>query len=373
MNFKKAIITTLVGSIGLSVLGLSLSIAWFNSGENLFVDSLVIGVHGQQDLFISTSDDVSTFKDKVQYKLNEDPDNINDLNYSGVFTSVSSMFKSNWLENENKNEPEFYFYVSAGVDENYVPIPTKAEWGFYSQHLYLYCHKNVNATIDADSLLLEELEQYNSIYAYNLMLKQSVMDEYTSKYPTWTNEQIHDDIWHKLNELKRCMRIGIYDISENNFYIVDPFKEGETIMGGRADLFNNKQYDSYSYFDNGVEQSYEIIYGEVENRDKAVFLNPSTEDSQPPETFNSFDSVTKAGVHAFDYEASVANGLIINKEDSLSPSEAEKKILIPIKSGTPKEIVFTLYMEGWDTDCTNKHMGSGFSLDIQFKISEEKQ
>ena len=51
----------------------------------------------------------------------------------------------------------------------------------------------------------------------------------------------------------------------------------------------------------------------------------------------------------------------------------EDEILIQLKAGEPKEIVFMIYMEGWDLDCTNQHMGAYFSLNTKFKVSEEKQ
>ena len=168
------------------------------------------------------------------------------------------------------------------------------------------------------------------------------------------------------------MRIGLYDVEGNKFYIIDPYKDGDTLLGGRADLFMNRYYDDYLNSDDN--ERYEVIYGEVTGRENAVYLDARDEDTEAPSVYTSFDSRTKAGTHAFDLDASLLNeGFDIKKEESCSREDMEEKILIPLKSGQPKEIVLMAYMEGWDLDCTNKHMGSNFNIDLQFKISEEKQ
>ena len=368
MNFRKVIITSLVGSIGITVLSLSLSIAWYNTSENLYLDTLVISVSGEQQLRISTSGEEGTFVESLKYKLQDED---NDLIDAGLFQPVSSMFKSKWLEDDLKTEPEMYLYTNSAVNLQHAPTPEAAAWGYYKQHLYLYCSSNVNATIDAENLVLEEIASLNSTYAYELMTQKRVMDEYEEEHPDWTKKQIHDDIVVHLNEMKKCMRIALYDIEMNRFYIVDPYKEEETLLGGRADLFLNRYYDDY--LNEEDKERYEVIYGEITGRENAVYLDARDVDSDAPSKYTSFDSRTKAGTHAFDLGASLANGLEIKKEDSLSLAEAEEKILIPLKSGKPKEIVLMAYMEGWDLDCTNKHMGSNFNIDLQFKISEEKQ
>ena len=377
MNLKKVIITSLVGSIGITVLSLSLSIAWFNTSENLYLDTLEIRVSGEQNLLISTSPDYDTFTDSLSYHLVDDehPAEDNSLLDAGLFQPVSSMFKSKWLEDDLKTEPELYLYTnSAPEGENYAPREETAEWGYYSQHLYIYSSSTVNATIDAENLVVEEIEKRNSTYAYELMTQKTVMDDYHLNHPDWSNQQIHDDILKGLNEMKKCIRIGLYDVSNNKFYIVDPYKDGDTLLGGRADLFANKYYDSYLNTED--YERYEVIYGEVKNRDKAIYDPISDEDSPAPAKYTSFDSRTQKGVHGFGPEALAAsklNGLEIKTEDSLGLDVLEEEMLIPLAAGVPKEVVLMIYMEGWDKDCTNKHMGSNFNIDLDFKVSEEKQ
>ena len=366
MNIRKVIITSLVGSIGIAVLSLSLSFAWYNTSENLYLDTLEIRVSGQQSLLISTSGDEGSFVESLKYHIDETD---NTLINAGLFQPVSSMFKSKWLEDDLKTEPELYIYTT--LFDGLVPLEEPAKWGYYSQHLYLYSSSTVNATIDPESLVVEEMAQLNSDYAYKLMSQKHVMDTYKEEHPDWNKKQIHDDILSELNEMKKCMRIAIYDVPSNKFYVVDPYKDGETLLGGRMDLQGFKYYDSFPSPDD--HEIYEVIYGEVTGRENAVYLDARDTDSEAPARYTSFDSRTKAGVHAFDLEASLENGLEIKKEESYGLDEIQSNIFIPLKAGQPREIVLMAYMEGWDRDCTNKHMGSNFNIDLEFKISEEKQ
>lgn len=367
MNYKRLVITSLVGSIGLAVLSLSLSLAWYNTSENLYLDTVVVQVNGDQDISISTSGKPGTFKDYVKFHKEEPK---NDLIDAGLFSPVSSMFQSNWIEDDSKNEPDLYIYSNSSVDLNYAPQVESAPWGYYKQHLYLYSSSECMVTVDSEDFSLGEIESTNRKYASDLLSQVHVRKEYEEKHPDYSDEQIIEDIMTKLAKMKKCMRVGIYDVSERKYYILDPYKDGDTYLGGRADLFLNRYYD-YHHEEDG--EFYETIYGEVNDRSKAVYKPLESTDSEAPETYTSFDSRTKANVHALDTEASIANGMEIKKEDSLSLANVENKLFIKVPTGEPKEIVLLAYMEGWDTDCTNQHMGSTFNLDMKFKISERRQ
>ena len=82
---------------------------------------------------------------------------------------------------------------------------------------------------------------------------------------------------------------------------------------------------------------------------------------------------TKANVRAFNYEESIKNGLEIAIEDSIEVKEIEDEMIFSLDGGKPREFVLMAYLEGWDKDCTNVHMGAGFSLDMKFKVSEKQQ
>ena len=268
MNFKKLAIAAIVGSIGLSVLGLSLSIAWYNTSENLYLDTLVISVSGEQEILISTQPEIDTFVSSLKFRIGEDD---NDLKDAGVFQPVSSMFKSNWLEDDLKTEPELYFYSSPSVGDDNIPIYSVPDWGYYSQHIYLYSRSDLFATIDSEDFSLAALEKHNEKYVDELMKYETILLEYQENHPDWTNKQIREDIKANLDNLVKCMRIALFDVSDNIFYIIDPYKDGDTILGGRADLFlDDGGYYDY-YYDYKTDETYEIIYGEVKNREKAVY------------------------------------------------------------------------------------------------------
>ena len=134
MNYKRLVITSLVGSIGLAVLSLSLSLAWYNTSENLYLDTVVVQVNGDQDISISTSGEPGTFVESVKVHKGEPA---NDLKDAGLFSPVSSMFQSTWIEDDSKNEPDLYIYSNSSVNINYAPQVESAPWGYYKQHLYL--------------------------------------------------------------------------------------------------------------------------------------------------------------------------------------------------------------------------------------------
>ena len=367
MNLRKAIISGLVGSIGVAVLGLSFSFAWYGTSENLYIDTLVVRVSGTQELKISTSDELPTFKDSLKYKLGEDD---NDLYGVGLFQPVSSMFKSNWLEDDLKTEPEFYVYNNVGMEsDGKTPIYSKATFGFYSQHLYLYSSSTIVATLDPESIVVDPVEFYN-----NARVDQLMQDKDTrAKYEGYTDEEIRQDLLARLASITKCIRLGVYDIAENKFFSIDPYNNnGEILLGGRADLTDLSGRYYYDYFSYSGDK-YEILYGEVNDREKAIYQDAQAEDILPEGEYNSFNSRTRAGVRAFDLEASVENGLEIKTEDTLALNEVEDNLFINLKAGIPKEFVLSIYMEGWDPDCTNVHMGGSFNVDLQFKISEEVQ
>ena len=143
-------------------------------------------------------------------------------------------------------------------------------------------------------------------------------------------------------------------------------------MGGRQDLGKDEYYDDY--INSSTEERYEIIFGEINNRDKAVYgvASASGYDApHPEEELTSFNAKTDVDVHPLDKDKSLENGLTINKESSLSREETDKKLLLPVKSGQPKDFVLCIYMEGWDEDCVNHHMGGHFKLDLSITVLRE--
>ena len=373
MNKKRIIITSLVGSIGLSVLSLSLSFAWYNSSQNLYLDTLVINVSSSRDLYIATRPDEDVLTTSLKYDLGDVP-SVYTLDNRNPFKPVSTMFKSNWID-QKKQDPVFYEYNNAMVDEvngQFEPVATEVDptWGYYSQHLYLYCDRDTKVTIDSTTFNVNPIRLSNEEHARQLLNSVYYRNLYEQEHPDYTDEQIIEDLVNKMNGLVNCMRMGILDpaLDTYKFTIVDPLKNGETELGGREDLFLSGYYDSYKNpYD---DEWYEIIYGEVNNRGNAKYDSARDTDIRVVGESTSFNSSTKEKVHAFNREASLANGMEIVKEDSLSLDEVESKFYVSLAAGEFKEIVLTIYMEGWDKDCINSHMGGSFGMDLQFKVAE---
>lgn len=373
MNTKRVIITSLVSSIGIAALGLSFSFAWYNSSENLFLDSFVIRIAGSPELLISTENDIDTMSEYLQYHITDNEENR--LKNASPFQPVSSMFKDTWL-NEKKTDPVFYEYSSSsfqGDDYTHEPRKSVCVDGYYSEHLFLHCNSKATMTFDSESLAVQPILEKNEEYAEELLKDNTVLSNYDE---TWTREEIKEDILTKLNNLVKCMRVSILipDEDKYQYMIIDPFKDEDVLLGGRLDLdhplLGDKYYDHY-FVDS--DTAYETIYGEVNDRGLAVYDDARAEDSEEPIEYNSFASRTKAGVHGFNLEKSLENGMVIEKEDSITAKEAEESLAIKMDPKTTQEVVVTIYMEGWDTDCVNHHMGSSFDLGLKFKLKDQEK
>ena len=370
MNYKRITITSLVGSIGLAALSISLSFAWYNSSENLYIDTLVINVSGSRELRIATENSYDALTETLKFSF-DDPES--NLPGTDLFKPVSTMLKSKWMD-EKASDPVFYEYDSALVDNlTRAPRERAAQWGYYSQHLYLYCNADTKVTLDAseENLFISPIRRMNEQRASYLASTDGVKEKYALEHPNYTQREIVEDLIKQLDNLTNCMRIAILDPDEESyqFTIIDPYKEEDTLLGGREDLFSTTYYDSYR---NDVDgEYYEVIYGEVNDRNKAVYGEVSETDSEPPANYSSFAAKTKAGVHPFLLEESLNNGLEIKKEDSISRSEVEDKFYFNLKGGEIKEFVLAIYMEGWDVDCINSHMGGSFDMRLNFKIAEQ--
>ena len=369
MRAKRIIITSLVGSIGLSVLGLSLSFAWYNSSENLYLDSLVINVSSSRNLLISTENSYDSLVSKLKYDGTEE----SNLPGRTPYKPVSTMFKNEWID-EKADTPVFYEYQSNNVTDYTSAVPkhyaAEGTWGFYCQHLYLFCDNDAKVTIDSKRLTMNPIAKSNEDRARKLLSNKNVRDKYALEHPDWDDHDIIDDMVEKMNRLVKSMRIAILDPDESTykFSIIDPYKDGTTLLGGREDLFLTGYYDYYKNVHDG--DYYEIIYGEITNRDSAIYGAKSEKDSELVGDYTSFNSCTKKSVHPLDLQASMANGLEIATEDSYSIDEIESNIQLKVIGGELKEFVLAVYMEGWDLDCVNSHMGGSFLTDIEFKVAE---
>ena len=341
---KRFIIAIILGVISLGITSLSFSYAWYVSSTRVEISGVDITIRSERNLVISPTKD-GEYRNKIGYEH---------LDESGMYDPCSSMYCSEWIA-EKKESPEFYRYDMPFVDGTGKPRHSLATSGLFSQELYLQVDDDAYITLDKEMLKLESDESKNKAHAERI----------SAQYPDYTV----DELVERLNSLKKCMRISILVPDQDNykFYIIDPYKEGETYYGGREDL---EKTGYYSYYVRD-EELYETVFGEVKNRDKIVYDEKRTTDSELIGEATSFNAKSKAGVRPFNYEKSVANGMEIVTENSLTVEEVEDKVVIPMYNNTPKRIVVSFYMEGWDLDCTNVHMGGSFNVELGFKILRE--
>ena len=341
---RRLMIASILGVISIGVTSLSFSYAWYASSSRVEVSGVDIYIRSERNLRLSPTIE-GEYKSEMLYE---------ELSESGMFDPCSSMYCDNWIAQKKEN-PEFYRYEMPFVDETGAPRYSVAERGLYSQELFLKCDDDAYITIDPEMLIIEE----------NLDKNIERAKKIANRYPEFTTDQLVE----RLNSLKKCLRVSILVPDENDyqFYVIDPYKESETELGGRLDL---EKTGYYSYHVKN-DTLYETIFGEVSHRDKAVYGESSATDSELIGEETSFNSRSKKGVHPYDEELSKENGLEIALEKSVSKAEIEEEVVIPVYHETPKRIVVSIYMEGWDLDCTNAHMGGSFDLGLGFKILRE--
>ena len=363
MNKKRIITSAAIGTIALVGLSVSLTLAWYGASDRLNMRSLDVVVAGQTELKISESKDIDTF--------------VNDLDLSPEqaefsFVPVSSMNKKVWMENKGKT-PMFVDSSSPRVPSSGEPHLEEATYGFFQKKLYLMTNMDYYVTLDtnpesANHSLFESNDEVNTRRAQQLKHDN----------PDWTTEV--SEIKEKLDNLVNCLRVSILVTEEDhyNYYIVDPTKQsGEsTVFGGRLDNDRDGYFDCYH---TTTGEAKEVIYGEVNDRSKAVYSEQPNQSSETPTHptseahyfGNSFEGVSKNNVYTFDEAASLANGLEFAKEESFSLEDINSetnKLLIPCYGNKPTEIVVSIYLEGWDLDCINSTMGASFSTKLSFKL-----
>ena len=143
---------------------------------------------------------------------------------------------------------------------------------------------------------------------------------------------------------------------------------------------------SHNYFD-CVEDiydnnaKYEILYGSITNRSSILYKDIN--DTTYKVKTNVFDSNHYPEAHQIDIEKSLNNGMVIEKENSVSFIENEEiyqKMLnrtateeeinslaiIPLSPKVATRIVLSIYFEGWDRDNLNETMGASFISKLSF-------
>ena len=277
-----------------------------------------------------------------------------------LFAPVSSMYQDKWYANKGDTP---YFYDSSSPALDGVISEERATTGFFQKRIYLLSTMvDYYATLDVENCVLDYVEELNRIRA------QSLHEEYRELDVSY--------ITGKLNSLRDCLRMSILVNHEDyyQYFIIDPYKDDQKVLyGGTLDNDGDGYYDVYTD-DNG--QKKEVIYGDVENRNKAVYndpVDPQGEieliDSKGSFFGNSFDA--KNRIDAYTFNESSSSEMHIAEEQSYTFEDIDgmdTELLIPCYHGEPVEVVVSVYLEGWDKACINQTMGACFDANISFKL-----
>lgn len=350
MNKKVVILgsaLTIVAAIGLTF---SVTFAWYANSSQLNVDSIKISMETERELKLSTSSELDSFKSDL---VTEDLDAVD------LFAPASTMYKSKWMDSKER-KPRFYDCSSSLFGIEGKQILKEVKTGFYSQSIYLLANDDVYVTLDTTDCYVNQNDEKNADSARKFVEKDPSLN--------------YEEEKAKLDNLKKSVRISILDPEEEsyNYFVFDPYKEKETLLGGILDNDSDRFYDSYR--NRNDNKLYEVLYGEVSKNELAIYEEEKDEPTMTTGSYNSFNANIAAGVKHFNLEKSLENGLEIKEENAISfasQEEMDNNFFISLKRDTPKEIVLSIYLEGWDLDCINDTMGAGFISHISFKILRE--
>ena len=359
MKRSRIILSLYIGAISLSVATLSMSLAWYASSNRLRIESISITIDCDRQLAISTKPNEGYVKD-----LNKE-----DLMDPGLFTPVTSAHSESWLS-EKRDMPVFYDDTIYSDAEN-ANTSQEINYGYFSQKLYLKADDDVYVTVKSEDTSIKPNYEYNKSYAESLYLSYQATGDESKK-----NLSV-DEIKTRLDHLVNSMRFSILitDVNYYDYFIIDPNKTEETSYGGILD--NNVDY-YYDYFTNTNDgNNYERLYGSYKNAQSIQYDEPLDDDSDyhdASEEPNAFNAKHKKGIKRINLNKSLENGLEIEKEKSYTVEdfEAEQKpFRIPVFKDKPREIVLSIYIEGWDLDSINYTMGATFIANLGLYIEGE--
>ena len=359
MKKSKLIIAFYITTLALSTAALSMSLAWYATSNRLRINSINITIDCTDQLAISTKSDTG-------YVANLTKD---DLNEVGAFVPVTSAYQSSWYD-AKKDMPLFYDDTVYSMDET-ASTTIIAERGYLSQKLYLRSDVDCLVSIDPEETYIHPNAEFNKSFA------EKLYNDYQSGIDESLKELTKEEIENRLNSLVNAMRYSVLVTDKENyqFCIIDPNKTEETTFGGLLDNNSDRYYD-YFKKDNS-DDLYERVYGEINGgKETIVYDAPEHNDSSyldEEDDPSAFNAKHRADVYRFNLEESVKKGLSFKTEESYTLSDFEKEekpFVFPVYKGEPREIVLSIYIEGWDLDSINYTMGATFNSNIVFEILE---
>ena len=361
---RRIIVSSIIATVALSALSLSITLAWYASSDRLNVSAFNIEINGSHNLLISTTGEEGTFKEALKKE---------ELNAVDLFVPASSMHKDLWM-NEKSDTPLFYDNSFYNVPATGIPQIKQVTRGYYQQKLYLLSDFTYNITLSMEESFFKADEEANQKRAEALYEDDKKANDGNAHYTV-------EEYKVKLDNLVNALRLSILipDEENYNYFIFDPYKKENEVINyaGRLDNDNDGYYDTYEYLDHGTIVQKETVYGEVNNREKLVYNDPTNEEVVINERShfdgNSFIGESRGDAYSLNMEESLNNGAIFVEEESLSKevlTADSSALLIPCEAGKPREIIVSVYLEGWDPECINATMGASFINELSFKLAK---
>ena len=349
----------ILGIAGLSLMlaaSVSMTVAWYIGSSYLTIRNFEISLK-DQELQISTDNEHFD-----QFIPNDE------LMEVDRFRAVSTMFCDEWIARKEER-PIFkggFGFASANVVNSSNAAGNIAE-GYFCQEIFIKSLvSDVYVTLDPELTTFVPDNEGN----------EAIIQDLREKYPGFTDEEIYTN----LNNVVRSIRVSLLVLNDSDddsgefpdyaYYIVDPFKDKITYMSGVLDNDKSGYYD-YS------EENKEILYGECHSSDPEktveqtlVYKEPTVSSTTVSyKELTCFTSGNREGVRKIDFDASFANGLVLEEEHSVALENVDKEVLIPVRTGVSKRIVLSFYQEGWDFENTDFVRYSNFYINVMFKIA----
>ena len=404
MKKSKLILTMYIGVITLAVASVSMSVAWFATSNRLFVNGINISLDTDRGLEISESID-KDYGDSVTHS---------DKDANGVFIPLTSAHSKTWTSIK-KDSPIFYDESNCSEVEDFVSYRAVEEgYGYFSKKIYLLADHDVYVTIDPDKTFFEPASEiYNKDVANDIAKEYKELqtqyddleakaeanpDQYKNEFEvfktvyssklehlryfkkeelkTKSEKELAKDILTRLDKISDAMRFSllIIDVDEYSYTIIDPNKHEATLYGGVLDNSVDQNYDTF--LKESTNEWYERVYGEVSGT--PVYDDPDQYDPEvfeyPDDIPSAFNARHKEGVKTFNLKESLKNGFEIAEEPSLGLDDFrgdKSKFHFPVYMDTPKEVIVSVYLEGWDRDSVNYTMGATFNADLTFKVERD--
>ena len=362
MKKNKLIISMYIAMIALGVASVSMSIAWYATSRTLFVNSIDISIDTDRELLISESID-GEYSDHISHTERE---------ANGVFVPVTSAHSSIW-KSQKPDMPVFYDETRFSEEES-ANLIVPATHGYFSQKFYLKSDDNVYVTIDPELTKIDPNKDFNPGYAETLYNDYQALQ--TEGYKDFSKEEINE----MLDRLVKSMRYSILikDESEYSYTIIDPDRENYTAtkFGGLLDNDVDQFYDFYKK--DGTDEYYERLYGEYIGEieeDDYLPVSDADSDFDQPGLPSAFNAKHKKDVRRLDLEdLQTKQKIKIKEEEAINVRDfgnEDKPFYFPVYRDRPKEVVVSIYIEGWDLESVNYTMGASFVSDLSFKIYKE--